>query len=152
MAPQRYKISIEGGSSLLNIDSQNSGRTLKNATLPIRIPARATGQGRADVVGVITFVYCREDNTGVAASRRCNGERQSRVTSDANAPAEISLTAKVAGRLTRRTTLTFLSQNGGLDHLKQPRRLAQRFPLVSNILLSFTIEDKGVTPWLINHF
>ena len=45
MAPHRYKISIEGGSSLLNIDSQNSGRTLKNPTLPIRIPARATAHG-----------------------------------------------------------------------------------------------------------
>jgi thiol-disulfide isomerase/thioredoxin len=65
MAPQRYRISIEGGSSLLNIDSQNSGRTLKNATLPIRIPARAAAQGLADFVASFTFVYCREDNTGV---------------------------------------------------------------------------------------
>ena len=96
MAPQRYKISIDGGSSLLNIDSQNSGRTLKNATLPIRIPARATAQGRADVVALFTFVYCREDNTGVCRIKTLQWKVPVEITSEANAPAEISLTAKVA--------------------------------------------------------
>ena len=96
MAPQRYKISIDGGSSLLNIDSQNSGRTLKNATLPIRIPARATAQGQAGVVALFTFVYCREDNTGVCRIKTLQWKVPVEITSEANAPAEISLTAKVA--------------------------------------------------------
>ena len=96
MAPHRYKVSIESGSSLLNIDSQNSGRTLKNATLPIRIPARATAQGRADVVASFTFVYCREDNTGVCRIKTLQWRVPVEITSEANAPAEISLNAKVA--------------------------------------------------------
>jgi hypothetical protein len=96
MAPQRYRISIEGGSSLLNIDSQNSGRTLKNATLPIRIPARATAPGRADFVASFTFVYCREDNTGVCRIKTLQWKVPVEITSEVNAPAEISLNAKVA--------------------------------------------------------
>ena len=97
MAPQRYRISIEGGSSLLNIEPQNTGRTLKSATLPIRIPARATAQGRAEVVALFTFVYCREDNTGVCRIKTLQWKVPVEVTSEANAPAEISLTARVAG-------------------------------------------------------
>jgi thiol-disulfide isomerase/thioredoxin len=96
MAPQRYRLSIEGGSTLLTIDSQNSGRTLKNATLPIRIPARATAPGRADFVALFTFVYCREDNTGVCRIKTLQWRVPVEITSEANAPAEISLTAKVA--------------------------------------------------------
>jgi hypothetical protein len=94
-APHRYKISIEGGSALL-IDSQNSGRTLKNPTLPIRIPARATANGRADVIVSFTFVYCREDNTGVCRIKTLQWKVPVEITSEANAPAEISLNAKVA--------------------------------------------------------
>ena len=96
MAPHRYRISIDGGSTLLSIDSQNSARALKNPMLPIRIPARATAPGRADVVALFTFVYCREDNTGVCRIKSLQWKVPVEITSEANAPAEISLTAKVA--------------------------------------------------------
>lgn len=96
MAPQRYKVSIDGGSSLLNIDSQNSGRALRNATLPIRIPARATAQGRADVVASFTFVYCREDNTGVCRIKTVKWQATVEVVNDASASNEIRLSVRVA--------------------------------------------------------
>lgn len=95
-APHRYRISIEGGSSPLQIDSQDSVRTLKNPALPIRIPARAFANGRADVVASFTFVYCREDNTGVCRIKTFQWRAPVEITSEANAPAEISLNAKVA--------------------------------------------------------
>ena len=95
MAPHRYRISIEGG-ALLSIDSQNAVRTLKNATLPIRVPALATAQGRTDVVASFTFVYCREDNTGVCRIKTLQWRLPVEITAEANAPAEISFNAKVA--------------------------------------------------------
>jgi hypothetical protein len=94
-APHRYKISTAGGSPVLNIDSQNSARTLKNPTLPIRIPARAAANGRTDVVASFTFVYCREDNTGVCRIKTLQWKVPVEITSEPNAPAEISLNAKV---------------------------------------------------------
>jgi len=96
MAPHRYKISIDGGSTLLAIDSQNSARTLKEPMLPIRIPARATAPGRTDVVASFTFVYCREDNTGVCRIKTLQWRVPVEITSEASTPAEISLNAKVA--------------------------------------------------------
>jgi thiol-disulfide isomerase/thioredoxin len=94
-APLRYKLSIDGNSQLLNIDSQDSSRTLKNGALPIRVPARAIAAGKADVLASFTFVYCREDNTGVCRIKTLKWRVPVEITADANAPAEVRLDAKV---------------------------------------------------------
>jgi thiol-disulfide isomerase/thioredoxin len=93
MAPHRYKISIDGAAFI--VDSQNSSNSLKNPTLPIRIPARAAVSGTAEIVTSFTFVYCREDNTGVCRIKTVNWKVPVEISSDPSAPAEITLNARV---------------------------------------------------------
>lgn len=93
MAPHRYKISSEGG--LLSIESQKAGGTLKNPTLPVRIPARASANGKSAIVASFTIVYCREDNTGVCRIKTLKWNAPVEISSDPSAPAEITLNAKV---------------------------------------------------------
>jgi thiol-disulfide isomerase/thioredoxin len=91
-APHRYKISA---GSPLSIDSQNASRSLKAPTLPIRIPARASSGGKTEIVASFTFVYCREDNTGVCRIKTLQWKAPVEITSDPSAPVEISLKARV---------------------------------------------------------
>jgi len=94
-APHRYRISIGDGSQLISIDSNSASRTLKNVQLPVQIPFHATSQGTAQVNASFTFVYCREDNTGVCRIKTLQWRVPIEVTSEAGAPHEINLTAKV---------------------------------------------------------
>lgn len=94
-APHRYKVSVEGGAQLLAIDPQNAARSVKNLRLPIRVPARASGTGIVELRALFTFVYCREDNTGVCRIKSLVWRVPVEVVSDASAAAEISLSGKV---------------------------------------------------------
>jgi DNA-binding beta-propeller fold protein YncE len=94
-APHRYSISVGDGSQLISIDSNSASRTLKNVQLPVQIPFHATRQGVAQVNASFTFVYCREDDTGVCRIKTLQWRVPIEITSDAAAPAEIKLTAKI---------------------------------------------------------
>jgi hypothetical protein len=54
-----------------------------------------TGNGAAQLSAAFTFVYCREDNTGVCRIKTLQWRVPIEVTDDAAAPTEISLTARV---------------------------------------------------------
>ncbi len=94
-APHRYSISVGDGSQLISIDSNSANRTLKNVQLPVQIPFHAMSQGAAQVNASFTFVYCREDNTGVCRIKTVKWLAPIEVVADSSAPAEINLTAKV---------------------------------------------------------
>jgi DNA-binding beta-propeller fold protein YncE len=94
-APHRYKVAVESGSQFLVIDSQNAARTVKNLELPVHIPARAPGAGSAELRASFTFVYCREDNTGVCRIKTLAWRVPVEVVDDDSAPAEINLSGKV---------------------------------------------------------
>lgn len=94
-APQRYKVSIENGAQLLVIDQQSASRTATGLQLPVRISARAANLGAAEVRASLTFVYCREDNTGTCRIKTLMWRAPVEVVNDANAPTEIRLTSKV---------------------------------------------------------
>jgi thiol-disulfide isomerase/thioredoxin len=94
-APHRYSISMGDGSQLISIDSNSASRTLKNVQLPVQIPFHATRPGAAQVNASFTFVYCREDNTGVCRIKTLKWRIPIEITSDTAAPHEINLTAKV---------------------------------------------------------
>jgi len=93
MAPHRYKVSSDAAP--LTIDPQNGSRSLKSPTLPIRIPVRAAANGTSHVNASFTFVYCREDNTGVCRIKTLKWNVPVEISSDPNAPTEITLNAKV---------------------------------------------------------
>ena len=94
-APHRYIVSVGDGSQMISIDSHSASRTLKNVQLPVQIPFHATGQGAAQVNASFTFVYCREDNTGVCRIKTLQWRVPIEITSDAGAPHDVNLTAKV---------------------------------------------------------
>ena len=96
-APQLYKVSIENGAKLLTIKDQDSSRLTKGSPLPIRVPVRASMAGSAELHASFTFVYCREDNTGTCRIKTLVWRAPVEVVSDANAPGEISVRAKVSG-------------------------------------------------------
>ena len=96
-APHRYQISVENGAQFLVIDPQNATRSAKDLQLPIRIPVRATGNGLAQARAAFTFVYCREDNTGVCRIKTLTWRVPVEIVNDANAAAEIRLSGKVSG-------------------------------------------------------
>lgn len=93
-APHRYKVSVQDGSKIIAVDPQNAARTLKNPQLPIKVPVRASA-GTAEVRASFTFVYCREDNTGVCRIKTLAWRVPLEVVSDASAAGEIGLSGKV---------------------------------------------------------
>jgi DNA-binding beta-propeller fold protein YncE len=96
MAPQRYAVSVGDDRMSLDQDgSINANKHGKGLTLPLRIPERTFSGLRFFRVS-FTFVYCREDNTGVCRIKTLQWKVPVEITSEANAPAEISLSAKVA--------------------------------------------------------
>jgi len=111
-APHSYQISIVEGPDKLLFKSAIylTDGTVKDGTtasiyfgtktsfqLPIRLPMKALATGPALIEGRVTFVYCREDNTGVCRIKTVKWHAPIEVTTEAGAPTEITLTAKVAG-------------------------------------------------------
>ena len=95
-APQRYKVSTDPAAKNISIDQANSVGSTKGGQLPIRIPIKANA-GSGELHASFTFVYCREDNTGVCRIKTLQWRAPVEVVNDANAPTEIHLSAKIAG-------------------------------------------------------
>jgi hypothetical protein len=93
MAPQRYRISVDGKS--LSIDENQASRTAKDLKLPLRIPVKAASAGPTTVRAQVTLFYCREDNTGTCRIKTLVWQVPVEVTSDANAPTEVKLQGKL---------------------------------------------------------
>jgi thiol-disulfide isomerase/thioredoxin len=93
-APHRYKVSVPNGSQIIAVDPQNAARALRNPQLPIKLSMRASA-GTAEVRASFTFVYCREDNTGVCRIKTLAWRIPVEVVNDASAAAEINLSRKV---------------------------------------------------------
>jgi DNA-binding beta-propeller fold protein YncE len=94
LAPQRYKISVDGSKSLV-VDDKSASRAAKDLKLPVRIPLNTTAVGTATVRAQVTLFYCREDNTGTCRIRTLVWHLPVEVTNDANAPAEVKLQGKL---------------------------------------------------------
>jgi DNA-binding beta-propeller fold protein YncE len=67
LAPQRYKISVDGKSIV--IDEKDASRAAKDLKLPLRIPLTTNGVGPSNLRAQVTLFYCREDNTGTCRIR-----------------------------------------------------------------------------------
>src|SRR5262249_10587070 len=93
-APQRYTITVEQGGESLKSAPMNVTKNTKGLALPIRIPI-GVGAGAASVHASFTFVYCREDNTGVCRIKTLQWQVPVEVVSDASAATEIKLTSSV---------------------------------------------------------
>ena len=94
MAPQRYKISVDGKS--LTIDEKNAAKASKDLKLPLRIPLNAAGAGQATVRAQVTLFYCREDNTGTCRIKTLVWQAPVEVVGDGNAPTELKLQGKLS--------------------------------------------------------
>ena len=94
MAPQRYKISVDGGKNV-TIDDKNAARSTKDLKLPLRVPLNVTAVGPATIRAQVTLFYCREDNTGTCLIRTLVWQVPVEVTNDANAPTEVKLQGKL---------------------------------------------------------
>ena len=94
MAPQRYKISVDGSKSL-TIDEKIASRATKDLKLPLRVPLTTTAVGATTVRAQVTLFYCREDNTGTCRIRTLVWQLPVEVTDDASAPAEVKLQGKL---------------------------------------------------------
>jgi DNA-binding beta-propeller fold protein YncE len=94
MAPQRYKISVDG-SKTLAIEEKVASRATKDLKLPLRVPLNTTTTGPANIRAQVTLFYCREDNTGTCRIRTLVWQVPVEVTSDANAPTELKLQGKL---------------------------------------------------------
>jgi thiol-disulfide isomerase/thioredoxin len=94
-APQRYKVSPDPAAKNISIDQANGSASSRGGQLPIHIPLKATAPGNADVRASFTFVYCREDNTGVCRIKTLQWRAPLEVVDDANAPTEIKLSYQV---------------------------------------------------------
>jgi hypothetical protein len=94
-APQRYSISIAQGSEQLKSPSVNANSSGKGLSLPLRVPF-AIGSGTAVINASFTFVYCREDNTGVCRIKTLVWRVPVEIVNDPAASAEINLLGKVA--------------------------------------------------------
>ena len=93
-APQRYTVAIEQAGESLKSAPINVNKTAKGLTPPIRVPI-GLGAGAATARVSFTFVYCREDNTGVCRIKTLQWQAPVEVVNDPNATNEIKLTAKV---------------------------------------------------------
>jgi thiol-disulfide isomerase/thioredoxin/DNA-binding beta-propeller fold protein YncE len=94
-APQRYKVSPDPAAKNISIDQANGSASSRGGQLPIHIPLKSTAPGNADVRATFTFVYCREDNTGVCRIKTLQWRAPVEVVNDANAPTEIKLSYQV---------------------------------------------------------
>jgi len=94
LAPQRYKITIDGNKNLV-VEESVASRATKDLKLPLRVPLNAIAAGPANLRAQVTLFYCREDNTGTCRIRTLVWQVPVEVTSDANAPTEVKLQAKL---------------------------------------------------------
>ena len=94
LAPQRYKISVDGSKSL-TVDEKVASRATKDLKLPLRIPLNTVAVGPANIRAQVTLFYCREDNTGTCRIRTLVWHAPVEVISDANAPTEVKLQGKL---------------------------------------------------------
>ncbi len=94
MAPQRYKVSVDGGNSL-SVDDKTAARATKDLKLPLRVPLNTTAVGQSTIHAQITLFYCREDNTGTCRIRTLVWQAPVEVTNDASAPGEVKLQGKL---------------------------------------------------------
>lgn len=95
-APQRYKVAVERGAEALKLDPQKSARNTTGLQLPISVPFAVSAAGAAELRAQLTFVYCREDNTGTCRIKTLVWRAPVEVVNDASAPAEIKLSARVS--------------------------------------------------------
>ncbi|HEU5237315.1 MAG TPA: thioredoxin-like domain-containing protein [Pyrinomonadaceae bacterium] len=94
-APQHYQLSIDPTGKVLAVNSDDASRSLKGSQLPVRVSVRAANAGSADLRASFTFVYCREDNTGVCRIKTLQWLAPVEVVADGDAGREIKLSAKV---------------------------------------------------------
>src|SRR5207249_4036653 len=95
-APQRYVVQIEKGGESLKTGTMSANVGGRGLSLPIRIPI-TTNTGSAIAHVSFTFVYCREDNTGVCRIKTLQWQAPVEVVNDSSAPNEIKLSGKVSG-------------------------------------------------------
>jgi len=95
-APQRYVVSLQQGGEELKTPPVDVNKTTKGLSLPIRVPIEL-GSGSAIAHVSFTFVYCREDNTGVCRIKTLQWQAPVEVVNDTSAPNEIKLSGKVSG-------------------------------------------------------
>jgi thiol-disulfide isomerase/thioredoxin len=93
-APQRYAVYIENGDEPAKAGTISANAGGRGLTLPIRTSIKAL-DGSKELRAKFTFVYCREDNTGVCRIKTLQWKVPVEVTSEASAPAELSLNAKI---------------------------------------------------------
>ena len=94
-APQRYRVTVEGGEGNAPLTFPTPARTAQNLQLPVRIPFRAGAQGVSTTLVQLTLFYCREDNTGTCHIKTLRWRVPIEVTTDANAAREIRLGATI---------------------------------------------------------
>ena len=95
LAPQRYKISVDGGQSI-TVDEKLASRSAKDLKLPLRIPLNVVNTGSTNLRAQTTLFYCREDNTGTCRIKTLVWQIPIEVTANASVPNEV----KVHGKLT----------------------------------------------------
>src|SRR5438874_1798022 len=93
-APQRYKVSTDPAAKNLAIDQSNSAGSTRGGQLPIRIPVKAN-PGTSELHASFTFVYCREDNTGVCRIKTLQWRAPIEVVNDGSASNEIKLSHQI---------------------------------------------------------
>lgn len=95
-APQRYQVSAAPSAKNITIDQTKAAGSTKGGQLPIRIPIQATTVGTGEVHASFTFVYCREDNTGVCRIKTLQWRAPIEVVNDASASSEITLSRQIS--------------------------------------------------------
>jgi len=95
VAPQRYKISVDGGTSV-TVDAKLAASSAKDLKLPLRIPLNVVNTGSTNLRAQATLFYCREDNTGTCRIKTLVWQIPIEVTPNESAPNEV----KVHGKLT----------------------------------------------------
>src|SRR5215471_9214278 len=93
-APQRYTIAIQKDGEQLKTAPVDISKSARGLALPIRIPI-GVNAGSAIARASFTFVYCREDNTGVCRIKTLQWQAPLEVVNDATAANEINLHGKV---------------------------------------------------------
>lgn len=94
-APQRYDVTLASGSGAGKKSQFNEAKSLKSLTLPVKIQV-PTVEGATEARASFTFVYCRDDNTGVCRIKTVKWEAPLEVISDTTATNEIRLNVKVS--------------------------------------------------------
>jgi thiol-disulfide isomerase/thioredoxin len=99
-APQRVRASIESGTQNLLFQTAGSpekevSRSSKELKLPLRIPLRPLGNGKADLRLQLTLFYCREDNTGTCHIKTLRWLAPVEIVNSANTANEITLHARI---------------------------------------------------------